>query len=524
LHLDYDNFPGDTKQAKLRALLDHLDKRHRFDDLLGWLQENRSDQNWSQFQPQFDPDGPYRGLQAFRPEHAKYYFGRETFVAQLRQVVPNQRLIPVLGPSGSGKSSVVLAGLLPHLQADPRWLIATLRPGNTPFLNLSAALLPHYEEQLTETGRLVESKRLADALQDGTLTLPDVVARIATKQPDGHHFLLVIDQFEELYTLNEPATRHPFLDQLIALSQAPPAPLPSHTLLTLRADFLGQALAYTPFADLLNSQPDIKLRPLTTDELERVIVEPAKVAGASFAEGLVGRILQDVGDEPGNLPLLQFALTLLWERQENGVLTHAAYEALDGVGGALAHYADEVLAELSEAEQEQVRRVFIQLVQPGAGAEDTRRLANRHELTQVNWAVVDKLATKRLIVTNRATLPDMAEGSDTIEVTHEALIQRWGRLQQWLEEDRDFRVWQERLRGAMQEWQLRGQEGEALLRGAALAEAMEWQASRATELSAGGKSVYGRQPASAPAEPPTAQRPFCGGDCHGCFDGYSGWI
>jgi len=192
----------------------------------------------------------------------------------------------------------------------------------------------------------------------------------------------------------------------------------------------------------------------------------------------VERILDDVGEEPGNLPLLEFALTLLWERQTYGLLTHAGYEETGRVEGALARYADEVYAELDESEKDQARQVFVQLVRPGEGTEDTRRVAARSELGEVNWALVQHLADQRLAVTGR----DEA-GIETAEVAHEALIQGWWVLQGWMQADRAFRTWQERLRAALRGWEASEADEGALLRGAPLVEAERWLAERGAELS-----------------------------------------
>jgi hypothetical protein len=197
-----------------------------------------------------------------------------------------------------------------------------------------------------------------------------------------------------------------------------------------------------------------------------------------FEPGLVGRLLDDAGDEPGNLPLLQFALTLLWERRVGGGLSHAAYEEIGGVAGALTSYADHVYEELTPAEQEGARRIFLQMVRPGEGTEDTRRLATWDELNEKDWPLVQKLADARLLVTDR----DPA-GQDTVEIVHEALIQNWERLRAWLDEDRAFRTWQIRLRAALSGWEVSSRDSGALLRGALLTEAEAWAARRADELS-----------------------------------------
>jgi WD40 repeat protein len=430
---------------------------------------------------------PYRGLLAFREKDAPLFFGREVFTDRLVEAVDERSLVVLLGPSGSGKSSVVFAGLVPYLRQGAAlrggqgraWMAADLRPGDRPFHALADALVPLLEADVSETDRLIETRKLAEALGQGDVLLCDVAERVLDKQPQAGRLLLVIDQFEELYTLcSEPELRQRFVDALLgAVGGRPDQREPSFVLiLTLRADFLGPAMAHRPFADSLQDAGLI-LGPMTRQELSEAIENPARKLGVAAEAGLVERILDDVGEEPGNLPLLEFALTQLWERREGGWLTHAAYEAIGRVEGALAHYADEVYSRLSGTERDQARRVFVQLVRPGEGTEDTRRVAARAELGEVGWELVQELADARLVVTDR----DPA-GQEVVEVAHEALIRGWGRLRAWMDEDRAFRVWQERLRAALRQWDVSGRDEGALLRGVPLAEAEQWQVERADNL------------------------------------------
>ncbi len=235
------------------------------------------------------PPCPYRGLLAFREQDAPFFFGREAFTERLVETVEGHALtVAVVGPSGSGKSSVVFAGLLPRLQQahnknrDEDWTIARLRPGSQPFDELANALLPLLEPEMTRTDRLIEVPKLAGALRQGDVALPRVAAEILEQSLDAGHLLLVIDQFEELYTLcPDPDTRHAFLDCLIqSASPTPPHPhTPLHLVLTLRADFLGQALSYRPFADALDRAEKLILGPMNREELEAAIVRPAERQG-----------------------------------------------------------------------------------------------------------------------------------------------------------------------------------------------------------------------------------------------------
>jgi len=333
---------------------------------------------------------------------------------------------------------------------------------------------------LSETDRLVETNKLAQAFKQGDASLMDLIQRILDKQEPGTRFPLVADQFEELYTLvPEAEIRARFMDTLtdaVFEQQYRNAPVFS-LILTLRADFMGQALAHRPFADALQ-ESDVKLGPMTDPELRRAIVDPARKIGVAFEPGLSARILDDVGDEPGNLPLLEFALAMLWEKREGASLTHSAYEAIDRVDGALARHADAVFSDLSPDEKDLARHVFTQVVRPGEGTEDTRRLATRSELGDKSWKLVQRLADSRLLVTSRDT-----SGVETVEVVHEALIRGWARLRDWMRIDRSFRVWQERLRAAIRQWDSTERDDGALLRGVSLSSAEEWLNERSDALS-----------------------------------------
>ncbi len=424
---------------------------------------------------------PYRGLFHFGPNDADFFFGRDIFVAELYNATQIRQFIPVLGASGSGKSSVVLAGLVPKLQQEKHWQFTHFRPGDSPeadpFHALALSLVPLYDANLDKIDRMKQARKLAGCLRKGDIRLGDVFAQIRQNFPQDR-ILLIADQFEELYTLcPEAETRHRFLDQLIAEFQlSTDKPGRAVLVLTMRADFLGNALSYPAFADQLHSV-DIKIRSMNREELAEVIEKPAAKLGVTFEGGLVERILNDVADQPGNLPLLEFALTELWQQRTGKQLTHEVYEAIGQVEGALARHADQKYEHLSETEKAQVRRIFVQLVRPGEGAEDTRRIAAKSELGEQSWSLVKQLADARLVVTSRN-----AAEQETVEVVHEALIRNWGELRGWMETDRVFRAWQERLRAAKQQWEMTNRDVGSLLRGAALAEAEEKLTERPDDL------------------------------------------
>ncbi|NJR72866.1 MAG: WD40 repeat domain-containing protein, partial [Scytonema sp. CRU_2_7] len=213
-------------------------------------------------------------------------------------------------------------------------------------------------------------------------------------------------------------------------------------------------------------------------ELRDAIEKPALKMKVELEEGLTSKLINSVGDRPGRLPLLEFALTQLWSKQKNWYLTHKAYEEIGGLEKALAKHADEVLKNLSEEEKQQAERVFIQLVRPGEGTEDTRRVATRNEVGNENWGLVQRLADARLLVTGW----DEIEKIETVEIVHEALIREWRTLRKWIEANREFRIWQERLKQEMRDWENSDRNPEALLQGTRLAVAEDWYKQRRDEL------------------------------------------
>ncbi|MGB0560973.1 MAG: WD40 repeat domain-containing protein, partial [Spirulinaceae cyanobacterium] len=248
---------------------------------------------------------------------------------------------------------------------------------------------------------------------------------------------------------------------------------PITLVLTLRADFLEAVLSDPDLAPVFCTYPPELLRPMGTESLRAAIEQPSAQQGVSLEAGLTDRLLTAVGEQPGNLPLLEFTLTLLWEQQREQQLTHATYGAIGGVEQALVTYAETVYGDLSEPERQQARQIFVQLVHPGVGMADTRRLADRTSFGPAATALLDHLARQRLIVLDQ----------DTVELVHEVLISAWTRLQSWLDADRSFRVWQERLRQELSRWQQHGQPENRLLQGAALEEAHYWRQSNGVALS-----------------------------------------
>ena len=289
--------------------------------------------------------------------------------------------------------------------------------------------------------------------------------------------MLFVDQWEELFTLvADDGARRRFLAEILDASEKGPVTV----VLTLRGDFFGQALSDRSFADRLQGA-QVNLGPMTEQELERSITEPAEKAGLQFEPGLVDRMLADVGQEPGNLPLLEFVLAGLWEHRQGITLRHDAYERMDGVQGAIASRADAEFAKLDAAQKDAARHMLIQMVRPGEGTEDTRQRAVLPAGNATALTVIWRLADARLVVTAR----DAASGAETVEVTHEALIRHWTLLHTWVEQDREFLRSKARLEAAAVVWEQDKRDSSRLLSaGRPLAEGEKILASRRGDLGA----------------------------------------
>ena len=376
----------------------------------------------------YDPRCPFRGLASFRPEDRPFFFGREALVENLLDRIEAYPFLAVLGPSGSGKSSLVLAGLVPALaQRSPgcseEGIFAYLTPGADPLPRLEAALA----------------------------SAPDCA-------------LVVVDQFEELFTLcRDESKRAEFIQRILSLRPA------QRVVLTMRADFWGECAPYPALKDEMQAHQEL-VAPLDPAGLRRAIEQQAAAVGLRFEADLAEDILDDVQGEPGAMPLLQHALLLLWERRHGRWLRSAEYREFGGVQQAIAHTADGIYLKLGQAEQDGVRNIFLRLtrldedIQPAIERRDTRRRVALDELIpagserDLTVELVNRLADARLVVTG----VDPVSGQQEVEVAHEALIRYWKRLQNWLEEDRSTLRRGERVREAAQQWQ-ESQRDESLL-------------------------------------------------------------
>jgi WD40 repeat protein len=426
--------------------------------------------------PPSDPGlyaNPYKGLRAFQEADAADFFGREalveTLLERLREPGPFARFLAVVGPSGSGKSSVVRAGLVPALKrgalpGSANWFVLELFPSADPLGALAQALL---RIAVNPPNDLVGPLGL-DA--QGLVRVVDQVV----PGGDETEVVLVIDQFEELFTLvADEAVRAHVLQLLITAVTDPYSRV--RVLVTLRADFYDRPLGYSGFSALMRKRTEVVV-PLSGEELRAAIVRPAERAGLRVDPELVEAIVSDVGEQPGALPLLQYALTEVVERRQGRVLTLTPYEASGGVVGALGRRAEELYSGLDGAAQEVTRQLFLRLVTLGEGVEDTRRRVRRTEVQAAGGGagvldgVIGAYAEYRLLTLDH----DPQTRTPTVEVAHEALIRTWGRLRGWLAASReDVRV-QRRLSAAAGEWAGSGGEGSFLASGARLEQLVGW--------------------------------------------------
>jgi WD40 repeat protein/class 3 adenylate cyclase len=422
--------------------------------------------------PPADVPCPYKGLAAFEADDAEYFFGREELVAQLTARLAGTRFLAVVGPSGSGKSSLVKAGLLPAIWQDAlpgskEWHTLVLTPGAHPLEELAVRV---------SLQRGIAPSSLLQALQSDAQALDLAVKQALLDQPEHVRLLLVVDQFEEVFALcRDEDERRQFIDALLCAVEA--ADSRTVVVLTIRADFYGHCADYPNLAARL--QDNVLVGPLGEEELRQVIERPAGLVGLRLEPGLAETIVGDVAGEPGALPLLSHALLETWERRRGYTLTLAGYAESGGVAGAIAQTADTVFEALTPEQHAIARSIFLRLTELGEeGTQDTRRrvapaeLIPRPEDAPTVEAVLKTLADARLITT----------GEETVEVAHEAMIREWPALRAWLDEDREGLRTHRHLTETAQEWERLDREPGELYRGARLATASEWEEQHADLL------------------------------------------
>jgi len=424
---------------------------------------------------------PYRALEAFREEHHAFYFGREAFVSAVFERVQQRNLVAVVGPSGSGKSSVVQAGLLPRIRRErnPAWEVVLFSPGADPYYRIADAMQFLMPDDIAPEA----VGNLARKLESHESALGTEIAKALGRSNGSGRMLLIIDQFEEMFTQTAPAKAELFLATIIAAIGSAPVTV----LLTLNAEFYSTAIkANRALADILPSG-QINLGSLKESELREVIVEPARVVGCRFeSDELVARMISEVRDEPGKLPLLEFALSEIWLRREGTTLTHSGYQQIGGVSGSIGKRAERVFAGLPPDDQDAVHPLFGRLVHVSNEEQgtDSRRRCERSHLAAPKvvdhcWRVAQIFAEprNRLIVTSAGP----SSGEEVVEVAHEALLRgAWPRLMEWIDLDREFLSWRQDLEVLTNTWAKSG----TVLPPGMLAEAESWLKRRPNDINA----------------------------------------
>src|SRR6266571_4610511 len=433
----------------------------------------------------FEPRNPYKGLRAFTSEDAHDFFGREKLIGEFTDILeekliaekksnPDARLLVVVGPSGSGKSSVVMAGLLPALQTgslpgSKQWVyLDPIVPGKYPIQSLTEALW-------AQLPAITPSQIRATLEDDSTRGLHLIAAFLARQQ--GKKVVLVVDQFEELFTqtTNEHERRR-FIDLLMTAITDPLGPV--ILILTLRADFDDRPMQYPALGKLLEAHRR-PVFPMELEDLRAVIEKPAKVPDVqlTFEGDLVGDLLFEVQGQVGALPLLQFTLDQLFQQRSGHLLTLRAYREIGGVKGALAKQAESTYAGLpSEAHRALTRVLFLRLIDPGQTEQDTtRRRAALSELTLSDPTQTRILQeTANTFIAARLLTTSTVAGIPTVEVSHEALIREWARLADSLVTNRSDILLQQAISEDAMEWIRRGRPTDRLYRGTQLSEAQAW--------------------------------------------------
>ncbi|WP_157877753.1 helix-turn-helix domain-containing protein [Streptomyces kanamyceticus] len=370
-----------------------------------------------------DEAAPYRGLSRYGTGDQHLFFGRQPEVERLARMIAQHRFVALVGASGSGKSSLLRAGLAPELQRSARDFqlrgISICTPGPDPVHALRSLL--------------------------------------ALPGQDGKETILLVDQFEELFTLcQDPQERGEFIELLLT-AQAEKSSL--RVLIAVRADFYGHCADHQALANAMN-KAHLLISAMSPDRLREAIIKPAHQAGLLVERSVTDQILEEVTSEPGGLPLMSHTLLEVWRRRTGRRLTLAAYEAIGGIRGAVAHTAESVFTGLTPEQAGAARAMLLRLVSPGEGSLDTRRPVPLAEIqvSEAQAAVLEQLILARLL-----TIDD-----DRVELAHEALISAWPRLNGWVDEERERLHLHRRLTEAARTWKILGEDSGALYRGVLL--------------------------------------------------------
>ena len=450
---------------------------------------------------------PYMGLQAFNEASSEYFYGRESLVQKLLNHVGHKTSMAVVGASGSGKSSAVQAGLMAQLRlgkqipGSDRWWLGCFRPGSQPIKAL-AKILSDTQERKSQAHQQLQIEGLLYQGVEGFVQLLRTRAEPMV--------VLIIDQFEELFTLASDNERQEFIELILGAVEH--AGDRFKLILTIRADFVGACLQNAELSQILQKNSILVPPYLTEADYRRAIIKPAEQVGLQVESGLVEVLLQDLDRSAGDLPLLQFALQQLWLHRANGQLTLESYHKLEGLKGALERQAQTVYDNLDSESQACARWIFLNLTQLGEGTEDTRRRITKSDLIVEKYPEPLVNKTLRSLTDAKLLVVDLDSGNNigksrsaagtpeddelfleamrqeaTVEVVHEILIRHWSSLRWWLEENRTRLRSQRQIEQAAVLWLQKDKQDDFLLKGVRLAEAEEIYIKYTDELSAPAK-------------------------------------
>lgn len=436
---------------------------------------------------------PYRGLQFFDVNDSTLFFGREALKHRLLTKLwptegPRQsiRFLGILGPSGSGKSSLARAGLVAavrngEIEGSRVWPTLILRPGSDPVESLGIALSELYAP-LSDPIRLAQ---FITTMRSDERALHVTIRLLLRDAAPNVRALLLVDQFEETFTVcHDEVARRAFLDNLLYAAGVVGGQ--AFVSIAMRTDFYGRCASHSPLANALSTS-QILVDAMSELELRAAIEEPARLTGYEFEAGLVDVLLHDASKEPSALPLLQHSLLELWEHRAGNRFTHAAYKQIGGLEGALEKRAEKIFMALTPDEQAYAKRMLLRLIQPGQGTDATKRRAPVTELSVIasSKPMLDEIISRltapdaRLLTTQTK---DAVEGEPVVELSHEALIKSWKRLRDWIDEERQNLITQRRLSQATVEWVSAKRDDAYLYRGPLLVAATEWAASHSDEI------------------------------------------
>ncbi|MEM7538229.1 MAG: TIR domain-containing protein, partial [Chloroflexota bacterium] len=401
----------------------------------------------------YEGERPYLGLEVFQEQHARFFFGRRADTDWLVDYLKSSRFLAVIGPSGSGKSSLVRAGLVHALRQDElptssQWPLAIIKPGERPIESLAMSLG-------NLTNRVGSIRNLIDDLQKNTQELHLAVRYALVDKPSDYRAVLIVDQFEEVFTqCHDEQEQKSFIDNLLYASAVDGGQ--TVVVLTMRADFYGECTIHPDLAVRI-TQDQMLIASMTEQGLREAIVQPAHLVGLTFETGLVDTLLNDIQAEPGKLPLLAHTLLELYRQRDGHQMTFEAYRSIGGVRGAIAHRAEAIYNGLTEAQQQDARRIMLRLIQLNETAKATRRRAMMDELSPSDEHTEDVDKTLQLLIEGRLLVTDTLQDKDNqeqdvVDIAHEALAQEWSRFQTWIDDEAGALRLHNRLSETTKEW------------------------------------------------------------------------